>query len=122
MLALYRPRSTDVDDPQVAEAIRLATDDKELAAWFEEHCAFQEKMRASLRSIPAPSDLKARILMQKKIVPLPVHRRPLAWLAVAAAVVAMMVLGNIYLRPKPANVFANFQSRMLGAALRDYRM
>ena len=75
ILLLYRPGTSDSHDPEMAEALELARRDPELSRWFEAHCAFQTALRQKLRQIEVPLDLKARILAQPKIVPLPVWRR-----------------------------------------------
>ncbi len=68
ILLLYRPGSADAQDPQVARALDLASQDRELSCWFEEHCAFQERVRAKLRQIKVPKHLKQTLLTRPKVV------------------------------------------------------
>ena len=51
ILLLYRPGTADAEDTQVVEAVELARQNPEMARWFEQHCAFQNAMRAKLRQI-----------------------------------------------------------------------
>jgi hypothetical protein len=122
ILLLYRPGAGDEKDPEVAEAIALASRDPELQSWFEQHCKFQQALRDKLRSLPVPSGLRESILAQRKVV------KPAVWwqspIALAAAAVAVLLLAVAALW-KPSGepyVFSNFQSRMVGSALRGYRM
>lgn len=104
-----------------AEALAQAKADPELRAWWGRQERFDEKMRASLHSIQPPRQLKERILAGRKIIPL--WRRPaLAWFAAAAALA--LIAGTVLwtLRPVEDRTFAGFQSRMVGFALREYRM
>jgi len=121
LLLLYRPGTADADDPEVAEAITLARGDTELAEWFAQHCAFQKKVRANMRSIQAPPYLKTRILLGDQVVPTPLLRRPQLWLAAAVVLFCTLAILLPGRRGAP-NVLANFQSRMVSAAIRDYRM
>ncbi len=122
ILLLCRPGTSDLHDPEAAQALELAREDADLGRWYEEHCTFQTAMRRKLRQIEAPADLKARILAQRKIVPLPVWWRSPRWLAAAAAVVLFAGVLAVVIRPHAPDRFANFQARMVGAALREYAM
>jgi uncharacterized membrane protein YbaN (DUF454 family) len=122
ILLLYRPGTDDANDPAVAEALAMARRDPELARWFENHCAFQEQMRARLRGIEVPPDLKAALLAEAKIIrPQPWWQQP-AWIAAAAAVVVLLGLAGFYLRAPSSDRLANFQSRMISTATREYQM
>ncbi len=68
ILLLYRPGSADGQDPQVARALDLASHDPELSRWFDQHCAFQQRVRAKLRQIKAPKHLKEALLARPKVV------------------------------------------------------
>ena len=54
-LAGYRPEIYRDDDPQIAEALRVARADPELNAWLEEEIAFDHKLAATLRKVPSDS-------------------------------------------------------------------
>jgi hypothetical protein len=124
ILLLYRPGTADVADPQIIEALALAQRDKELACWFGEHCARQEVLRAKFRQIPVPAGLKEQIISeqaaQEKTI---VWQRNIVLTAVAAAVVALLILTTLWLRPQGGdNTLAIYRNRMVGAALRGYAM
>jgi hypothetical protein len=125
-LLLYRPVTGDSEDPQMAEAMDLARRDGELGQWFEQHLAFQKAMRSRLRQIEVPAELKASLLAQK--TPQPEVLTVQAWwrnpaLLAAAAVVTLLVgLAGFWLKGGAPDRFANFQARMVGTALREYRM
>jgi hypothetical protein len=121
-LLLYRPGTADAADPQMAEALELARRDPELGVWFRQQCAFQEALRAKFREIEVPARLKARILMPPNIVRPQIWWRNPVWLAAAASVALLIGLASLWFKPASADRFANFQSRMVSAALREYRM
>ena len=56
ILALYRPGSSDAEDPHFTEALALAKRDPELQPWFEAHCAEYAAFRAQLKRIAVPAD------------------------------------------------------------------
>src|SRR5882724_12464139 len=100
ILLRYRPGRDDTVDPQVAEALALLDQDPELALWFERQLRVDDAIRARLREMPVPADLKERILAEQKIV-----RPEFGWrrtlLAAAAGVVLLGVLVEwIALRPE----------------------
>lgn len=125
VLLPYRPGTVDERDPKFSEALELVRGDAELARWFQEHCAFQRAMRAKLQQIAAPADLRERILAAqaapKIIRPIAWWRQP-AWMAAAAAVVLLLGLAAFWRQPRASDRFANFQTRMVSTALREYRM
>ena len=122
ILLVYRRGIDDAAEPQTAEALALASRDPELGGWFQQHCAFQDAMRAKLREIELPAQLKVRILAQRKVIPLPTWWRRPAWLAAAACLALLIGLASLWFRPAKADEFANFQARMVSTALREYRM
>lgn len=60
ILALYRPGDTDSPDPRMAQALKLAREDPQLAAWFGQHCAAHVKFPAesepATTTDPVPKD------------------------------------------------------------------
>jgi uncharacterized membrane protein YbaN (DUF454 family) len=126
ILLLYRPGTAELADPQMAEALSLARQDPELGHWFEQHRAFQKAMRAGLQQIEVPAHLRtsllARMSVQPTVMTPPAWWRNPVWLTAAAAVVLLLGLAGVWLKPRSADQFANFESRMVGEAQREYRM
>ena len=123
VLQLYRPGIDDSADPEVAEALRLVSKDSELEAWYQEHHRFQTAMRQSVRNVSVPTDLKDKILAQRKIVPLSPFFP--GWLKIAAVVVTLAALSIAWMMFSGARIpdrFADYKSRMVRSALREYRM
>jgi uncharacterized membrane protein YbaN (DUF454 family) len=110
----------------MTEALALARQDPELGRWFEQHRAFQKSMRAGLQQIEVPAHLRtsllARMQVQPTVVTPPAWWRNPVWLAAAAVVVLLLGLAAVWWQPRHADRFANYRSRVLGQALRDYRM
>ncbi len=84
----YRP-GADRDDPQMAEALREASGDPELAQWFAEEQAFDRAMAAHLEAVPAPLGLKTRILAN---APSPEGPRQWSWIVKLAGAAALLFL------------------------------
>jgi hypothetical protein len=122
ILLLYRPGTADAEEPEIGAALELARRDAELARWLEQHCAFQAALRARFRELPVPERLRnARPAGRKIIRPQPWWNHPVS-LAAAAAVVLFLGLAPLFFKPDRPGSFTNFQSRMIGSALREYRM
>jgi uncharacterized membrane protein YbaN (DUF454 family) len=121
ILLAYRPGTEDESEPDVAQALDLAKRDADLHEWLQEQTAFQQAVRAQLRSISIPPELKDSILARRKIVT-PIWRRPELLLAAACIAIAF-VLTAFWVRGRSEDeTFAGFQKRMVGFALRLYRM
>jgi len=120
ILLLYRP-AVDRNDSEFAEAIALTKADPELAAWFEQHCAFQIAARSAFNSIPVPDGLKQQILSERKAhLTLSTRRKVLAAASVMVILACVGVFTFRSFKPYPAtdNTFANFQSNMVGKIIR----
>ncbi len=122
-LLLYRSGKDAAADPQMAAVLELARRDPELGQWFAQHCAVQAALRAKFQQIAIPADLKARLLAgNKKILhPRFAWLQPVLW-ALAASIVLVCALAGFWLKPTAPDPLAQFQARMVGSALREYRM
>ncbi len=119
---LYRPGTADAQEPEFAEALECARQDPDLQRWFEERCAVHRAIRARFKQIAVPEGLKQQILSER---PAPTKilwlRQPVV-LAAAAAIVLLLSLAPLWLRPRAEDTFANYMIRMAGIALRGYDM
>lgn len=88
-----QPGSDDTVDPRMSEALRLVEEDPELALWFEQQQHADAMIRKGLRETPVPSDLKHRILAERKVVQVDFGWRKAVLVAAAAAVVVVGVAG-----------------------------
>ncbi len=128
ILLARRPWARDDQDPEVAEALALAGHDSELGAWLEKQTVFQESVWNHLLACAAPPDLRERILARRSVI-VPLWRR-LEVLLLAACLVLATVLAVLWTPRMPQRAqpgadepsVANFQSRMVGFAIRLYRM
>jgi hypothetical protein len=122
ILLVYRTGTQDDRDPEIAEALEFARQNSDLQSWLHEQTAFHRAVRAELRTISVPWRLKHAILTQRKIVIIPIWRRP-EFLLVAACFAAALILTTLWVwRPAEDASLVGFQKRMVGFALRLYRM
>jgi uncharacterized membrane protein YbaN (DUF454 family) len=121
ILVRYRPGTADERDPEIAEAIAFCQQDPELQHWLHSHCEYQRAIREKLRSSPVPADLRERLLSSRKVVRVPVWRRPAAWLA-AAAIIVFLGVALIWQPGKSPDRFAGYEARVVGSAVREYHM
>ena len=109
-------------DPQVADALRRAESDPELAAWLEGERAFDETLRARLRQVKPPMGLKDEVLAatpDMATAPVSLWRIPLAW---AAALALLTSISALLLWPRgPENSFASFRKEMVVVAASPIR-
>ena len=79
ILQSCRRGGQDAADPQFAEALALAKQDPELAAWFEQQQKFDALVGGSLRQVRAPARLKAEILALGKSPETPAESPVSVW-------------------------------------------
>jgi hypothetical protein len=122
VLLLYRPDSSDTNDPQVQEALDQVKLDPELREWFDAHCSRQALVRDQFRRIAVPGNLRQRILDEvgkPRIVAL--WERP-AFQALAAAAAIALFVGAIYFRGRTGEKsnFAAYRNRVVSQTQRMY--
>lgn len=122
ILLSYRPGCRDDRDSETVAALDLTGRDPELRQWLDQHLAFQECLRAKFRAIPVPAGLKEAILAERVIVRPVFWQRPPVWLAAAAVLALLLGLATLFFRPPPPDRLADFRSRMVRSALRQYSM
>jgi len=122
ILTRWRP-GTPLDlDPDVQQARHFAEGDPETARWLERHARFQDATSKALRQLTVPSSLPSEIVARQRIHR-PVFRwnQPV-WIAAAACLVAAFLwVGSVFL-VDPGTDYTTFRSRMVRAAIREYRM
>jgi hypothetical protein len=121
ILRAYRPGTSDADDPAVAEALKLAQQDADLETWLQRQAVFHASVRIELRRVVPPSFLREQILAKSRKV-IPLWKRPEILLAAACLALSLIVAALWMRQPAPEETFAGFRSRMVGFALRVYRM
>ena len=102
----------DAEDEQL-----LANSDEEAVKMAQ----FNSRIRDELRSIPVPPALRGQILGRRKMVRIDWRGRS-ALLALAAAISLVATALFFFARPAEDRSIAGFRSRMVGFALREYRM
>jgi uncharacterized membrane protein YbaN (DUF454 family) len=122
ILLLYRPGTVDEQEPEIAEALALARTDPVLKVWLQEHCAFYELVRDKLQQVGVPPDLRESILARRKTVHTTAWWQSPILLTAAAAVVLLLGIAAYWSKGFIPDRFANFEARMVGTALREYRM
>lgn len=125
ILLLYRPGTSDADEPEFAEALRFARQDEDLRQWLAGQSTVREVIRVRFKQIPIPEGLKEQIISERPWKTLVVSRQEI--FALVAFVGVALLLGFVLLwsRPHPAeNRLLSFENRMVRAALRnpDYGM
>lgn len=122
ILLLHRPWLSEPPDAETAGALGLVARDPELKRWWEEHLACQETIRARFNELPVPAHLRSILLAERKVIHLVFWQRPPFWIAAAAACLLVIGIAAQMLQPQPPDRFADFRSRMVRSALRQYSM
>jgi len=121
-LLLHRPWLGEPPDAETAEALALAESDPELKRWLEDHLSCQQALRTKLNEISVPAYLRSSLLAERKVIRPAFWQRPPAWIATAAACVLLLGVSALVLQPRIPDRFADFRSRMVRSALRQYSM
>jgi hypothetical protein len=124
ILLLYRPGTSDANDPEFAEALDLAKRDADLALWFEALCARHSLVRSRLKQISVPEDLRQQILDCVAERPAIIWWRRPAFqvLAAAAAIVLVVGLAWFWMRPVQSNGFEAYRDQIVRGVQRLYDM
>lgn len=123
VLELFRPSDQQGDDPLMRQALEMTRTDADLRVWFEQHLRTEHAIREKFRSIPVPDTLKQRLLEQNKIVRPTFVWGTAQWLKLAACLVVLIGVVVALSRFEMAQPkFAQFESRMVRSALREYKM
>lgn len=87
------------------------------------HTEFNARVHQALADIPVPPTLRDQILARRKTVEVPFWRQPQNIASIAAALL-IIATGLIFLKrlPQEDQTFGGFRARMVGFALREYRM
>jgi anti-sigma factor RsiW len=130
ILQVCRASDADAGDAFFCEALTLAKNDPELAAWLARQQKFDALVSGGLQQVRAPSRLKAEILaLGKKSEPAesPISvwwkslfsmQSPVAW-AMAAAIVILLSLAVFWKPSQSPARFADFSAQMVHAAVND---
>ncbi len=94
VLQSLRPKDVNTDKPIVIEALVYVESDPELKAWWEAEQAFDRKVAAKVTEFPVPSGLRDSILAGRKVVQFTPRPQLSYWLAAAAAVAVLCVVGT----------------------------
>lgn len=62
ILHSFRPDGADVDDPDFAEALKLAMENRELGEWLAKERAFDSMFAQALTAVELPEDLRQNVL------------------------------------------------------------
>lgn len=124
LLAIHRPGIPEDVDERMAEALKLAQHDPELARWHNIHCRFHLAMQAKLSQIPVPEDLKSIILSGKaarrrRIIDLRPFLLPLA--AAAVFLLLGVMVWSFRVRPH-GDLFGDSRERIVREAQRGYAL
>lgn len=112
ILETARPAGPTHDDPQVAEALRLAARDPELTRQIERQRSFDAAVTAGVQTFAIPPLLKEAILAERKIV------RPHFWqdwrtATAAAAAIVLFLAGAIFYIQQGRAGFAEFRQELV---------
>ncbi len=116
ILSAYRPGNADRGDPVFAEALALARQDPELAAWFAREQLHDQAISSKLAEVPAPAGLREAILAGARASGGTVSR--LGWYSAAllAAAAALALIFTLHARKSlpPSVVAPPVRSQLLG--------
>jgi len=122
--ALLRARNWSEKVRDAESSMEAGGNDAALTTLQQRSEQFNALVHQALADIPIPADLRDQILARNKVITVPYWRTPRA-IAMAAAL-AFMATGLFFWTTAKLGgedrTFAGFRSRMIGFALREYRM
>lgn len=117
LLRSYHLSGQDAEDPQFREALEMLQRDPELRQRFSRERAVDEKLSGAFRAFPVPPGLKGELLAARKVAPECTWRRPTAWLAAAAAGLALLGAFSVFRsQVMDKHPFAEFHSYVVETA------
>jgi hypothetical protein len=127
--ALKRSRpwaAEDAEDAQIIKDASATANEARMQELKRSSEDFNARVHLELAEIPVPPTLRAQVLARGKIVRVPFFSNRTAILAAAAAALVLLATAIVFLVPHGSGSedmsLAGFQSRMVGFALREYRM
>lgn len=98
ILRAYRPSGRDSQNAAFAEALQQTRQDPALGTWFEREQTHDRLIAGKLREIAPPADLREKILTGARLsqVRRPMQRRLSAWIGLAASIVVIVALGDLW--------------------------
>jgi len=105
ILSSFRSHDADGMDPYFAEALKLSEQDQELKQWFDQHLAIDHAIRAKLKNVEIPNDLREKILNSRQQSKVIHWKQPL----LMAASILFIVIVALFYRYKATDHFDKFQ-------------
>jgi hypothetical protein len=120
ILLLYRSGRDPMDADTLA-ALQMAESDPGLREWWQQQQTFHRLCRESVNQISVPDGLRTALLQESKTIRPAFWQKPAIWLSAAAAIVLLAGYVTWNTRHLPDR-FVHYRQRVIGTALRQYRM
>lgn len=114
VLEVFRASGADMSDPRFTEALLQTERDPELGRWFEDQRRFDHIVVEGLKTIAVPSDLRDKIVAERKVVRLGSWARWRTRAALAASF-AILAAGGVFATNKPV-YFPEFRAELVEQA------
>jgi len=102
LLRAYRPNGADARDPDLAEALRLARHDLELAPWFAAQRRFDEAVASRLQEVRPPAELPYEVKAGIGLQQVAQRQTPRKEFAALAVVLLVAISVGFFLSRYPA--------------------
>ena len=123
-ILLLRRRWAPSRSSEETTAVELSEKDPELAAFAQQNEEFNARVHHELANIPVPDvpkGLRDQVLARGIVLPVPFWKKP-ELLAIAASLLVLGTALLFWMGSREETTYAGFRSRMVGFALREYRM